>query len=176
MIFNKTELKDAYIIEPEKLEDKRGFFARTWDTKIFEENGLNPKIVQCNISRSLKKGTLRGMHYQIDPYAETKIIRCTQGKICDVIIDLRENSPTYKKWQAFELSAENHKMLYVPEGFAHGFQSLEDDTEIFYQVSQFYNPESERGVRWNDPVFNIKWPLEEKIISEKDESLADFKD
>ena len=176
MIFNETGLKNAFLIELEKKEDERGFFGRSWDTKIFEENGLNPKIVQCNVSLSRKKGTLRGMHYQIAPFEEAKLIRCTKGKIYDVIIDLRKESSTFKKWASFELSSINHKMVYVPEGFAHGFQSLEDETEIFYQVSQFYNPEFERGIRWNDPAFNIKWPLEEKIISDKDNSWESFQE
>jgi len=176
MIFNKTSLNDAFLIKLEKKGDDRGFFARSWDTKVFEENGLNPKIVQCNISRSSKKGTLRGMHYQIAPFEESKLIRCIRGKIFDVLIDLRKNSSTYKKWEGFELSSENHNMIYVPEGFVHGFQSLEDNTEIFYQVSQYYNPESERGIRWNDPMFMIKWPLEEKIISNKDSNWLDFKE
>ena len=174
MIFNKTTLNNAFFIELEKKGDERGFFARSWDTKIFEENGLNSKIVQCNVSHSAKKGTLRGMHYQISPFEESKLIRCTRGKIFDVLIDLRKDSSTYKKWQGFELSSENHNMVYVPEGFAHGFQSLEDDTEICYQVTQFYNPESERGIRWNDLTFKIKWPLENKVISEKDNKWSDF--
>ena len=176
MIFNKTNFNDVFLIELEKKGDDRGFFARSWDTKVFEENGLNSKIVQCNISRSSKKGTLRGMHYQIAPFEESKLIRCTRGKIFDVLIDLRKNSSSYKKWESFELSSENHNIVYVPEGFAHGFQSLEDNTEIFYQVSQYYNPESERGIRWNDPTFKIKWPLENKIISEKDSNWLDFKE
>ena len=176
MIFNKNRLKDVFTIELDKKEDHRGFFARSWDVNIFKENGLNPKIVQCNISYTKIKGTIRGMHYQKNPYDETKLIRCTKGKIFDVIIDLRKNSSTYKKWESFELSSENFKMLYVPEGFAHGFQSLENDTEIFYQVSQFYSPESERGVRWNDPQFNIKWPIDVTEVSEKDNAITNFLD
>jgi len=174
MIFNKTSLNDAFLIKLEKKGDERGFFARSWDTKVFEENGLNPKVVQCNISFSSKKGTLRGMHYQINPFEESKLIRCTRGRILDVLIDLRQNSSTYKKWEGFELSSENNNMVYVPEGFAHGFQSLEDNTEIVYQVSQFYDPKSERGIRWDDPIFKIKWPLKNKIISEKDSKWSNF--
>jgi len=174
MIISKTQLKDAVLIDLEKIEDHRGFFARSWDVNIFKENGLNPKIVQCNISYTKKKGTIRGMHYQKDPYAEAKLIRCTKGKICDTIIDLRKTSETYKKWESFELSSSNFKMLYVPEGFAHGFQSLEDDTEILYQVSQFYSPECEKAIRWNDPNFNINWPIKVTEISEKDNSIANF--
>ncbi|QUC64784.1 dTDP-4-dehydrorhamnose 3,5-epimerase [Nitrosopumilus sp. K4] len=176
MIFTKTSLPDAFVIELDKKEDTRGFFARAWDAKIFEEHGLNPKISQCNISHTKQKGTIRGMHLQKKPFEEAKLIRCTQGKIFDVIIDLRKDSPTYKQWESFELSSTNFKMLYVPEGFAHGFQSLENHTEIFYQVSQFYSPGSEIGVRWNDPTFNISWPLEVSEISEKDRSIPDFLD
>lgn len=174
MIFNKTKLKDAVLIDIEKKEDFRGFFARSWDTKIFEENDLNPNLVQCNISLSKKKGTIRGMHYQKPPNEEAKLIRCIRGKIYDVIIDIRSQSETFKQWEAFELSSDNYRMLYVPEGFAHGFQSMEDNTEIFYQVSQFYAPDSERGIRWNDLAFNIKWPLKVSDISEKDKSIKDF--
>lgn len=174
MIFNRTTLNDAYVIDIEKKEDNRGFFARMWDIQEFEKMGLDNKIIQCNFSLTKKKGTIRGMHYQKHPFEETKLIRCTKGKIFDVIIDLRPNSKTYKKWEAFILSSENCKLLYVPTGFAHGFQSLEDNTEIFYQVSQFYNPEAEMGVRWNDPVFDIEWPLSVTTISEKDSSIRDF--
>ena len=174
MIFNETKLKNAYIIEIEKSEDDRGFFARTWDNKKFVENGLNSKLIQCNISFNKKKGTLRGMHYQLHPYAETKLIRCTKGSIHDVIIDLRKNSLTYTKSISIELSDTNHKMIYVPEGFAHGFQTLENNTEIFYQVTREYSPEHERGLRWEDPLFGIKWPLENKIISEKDKNWKPF--
>ncbi|AFS83789.1 dTDP-4-dehydrorhamnose 3,5-epimerase [Candidatus Nitrosopumilus sediminis] len=170
MIFTKTSLEDAFIVELEKKEDHRGFFARSWDTNEFAKHNLNHNLVQCNISFSKKRGTLRGMHYQTKPFEESKLIRCTKGKIFDVIIDLRSKSKTYKKWFGVELSQENYKMLYVPEGFAHGFQSLEDDTEIFYQVSQFYTPKAECGIHWNDPSFNIKWPIDEKIITEKDNS------
>jgi len=174
MIFNHTTLKDAFLIDIEKREDSRGFFARAWDVKEFEQNVSNSNLVQCNISRSNKKGTIRGMHYQKNPHEEAKLIRCTKGKIYDVIIDLRPNSKSYKKWEAFELSSSNYKLLYVPEGFAHGFQSLEDNTEIFYQVSQFYSPGAEIGIRWNDPCFNISWPLEITEISDKDRNIEDF--
>jgi dTDP-4-dehydrorhamnose 3,5-epimerase len=174
MIFTETILKNAYIIELEKREDHRGFFARTWDKKEFEEHNLNSNLVQCNVSFSKKCGTLRGMHYQKNPFEESKVIRCTKGKIFDVIIDLRSSSSTFKKWFGIELTEENYKMLYVPEGFAHGFQSLEDDSEIIYQVSEFYTPNSELGIHWNDPEFNITWPIEEKIITEKDNSWKLF--
>ena len=161
-------MNDAFIIEIEKSEDNRGFFARVWDNKKFEEHGLNSNLIQCNISFNKKKGTLRGMHYHLPPFTESKLIRCTKGSIHDVIIDLRKESITYKKSFSIELSAENHKMIYVPEGFAHGFQTLEDNTEIFYQVSKEYSPAHEGGIRWDDSKFDIKWPLETKIISTRD--------
>ncbi len=174
MNFIKTTLKNAFIIEIEKSEDERGFFARAWDNKKFEEHGLNSKLTQCNISFNNKKGTLRGMHYQLPPYAEAKLIRCTQGRICDVIIDLRIKSETFAKSISVELSDTNHKMMYVPEGFAHGFQTLEDNTEIFYQVTREYAPGYEGGIRWDDKEFEIKWPLEHKIISDKDSKWPPF--
>ena len=168
MRFTETRLKGAFIIEPERLEDERGFFARTFCQKEFDAHGLNSRVVQCNISYNKHKGTLRGMHYQVAPMAETKLVSCTRGAIYDVIIDLRPESPTYCQWFAEELNAENSKMIYIPEGFAHGFQTLEDETEVFYQMSELYSPEHARGVRWDDPVFRIEWPLNTKIISEKD--------
>ena len=174
MIFTETILKNAYVIELEKREDHRGFFARTWDKKEFEEHNLNSNLVQCNVSFSKKCGTLRGMHYQKKPFEESKVIRCVKGKIFDVIIDLRTSSSTFKKWFGVELTEENYKMLYVPEGFAHGFQTLEDNTEIIYQVSEFYTPNSELGIHWNDHAFNITWPIEEKIITEKDNAWKVF--
>ena len=174
MIFTETILKNAYVIELEKREDHRGFFARTWDKKEFEERNLNSNLVQCNVSFSKKCGTLRGMHYQKKPFEESKVIRCIKGKIFDVIIDLRVSSSTFKKWVGVELTEKNYKMLYVPEGFAHGFQTLEDNSEIIYQVSEFYTPNSELGIHWNDPAFNITWPIEEKIITEKDNSWKSF--
>jgi len=168
LIFTETKLKGAFIIEPEKLEDERGFFTRAFDEKKFEEYGLNPRVVQCNISFNKSKGTLRGMHYQIAPYEETKLVRCTKGKILDVIVDLRPESKTFTQWFGIELSEENHKMLYVPEKFAHGFQTLEDNTEIFYQVSQIYSPKYEGGLRWDDPMLQISWPIKSALISKKD--------
>ena len=174
MNFIKTEFKGVFIIQLEKKEDERGFFARVWDIKKFEEKNLNSKLVQSNISFTKKKGTIRGLHYQIHPYEETKIILCTKGSIFDVIIDLRSDSATYKKWVFHNLSSEDYKMLFIPEGFAHGFQALEDNTEIFYHVSQFYTPSAERGIRWDDPLFNINWPIKKKVISQKDNSYEDF--
>ncbi len=170
MKFTETKLKGTYIIEPELLTDERGFFARSWCQKEFTERGLNPNLVQCNISFNLKKGTLRGMHYQTKPYEEAKLVRCTTGAIHDVIIDLRPESSTFKQWVAVELTAENRKMLYIPEGIAHGFQTLVDNTEVFYQMSEFYHPDLARGIRWNDPELSLEWPLKEFIISEKDTS------
>jgi dTDP-4-dehydrorhamnose 3,5-epimerase len=174
MIFKETNLKGAFIIEPEIMADERGFFARTWCAREFEAHGLTPKLVQCNISFNKQKGTLRGMHYQVVPHEEAKVVRCTMGTIYDVIIDLRPNSSTYKRWASVDMSAENRRMLYVPEGFAHGFLTLEDDTEVFYQMSEFYAPECARGVRWNDPAFNITWPLGVTVISEKDGQYPNF--
>lgn len=176
MIFTETKLKGAFIIELEKKEDDRGFFARSWDQNEFKEHGLNSKLIQCSVSFNKKRGTLRGMHYQVYPHEETKLVRCTKGSMFDVIIDLRKKSETFKEWFGVDLNAENHKMLYVPEGFAHGFQTLEDNTEVFYQMSEVYVPECARGVRWDDPNFKISWPLQSPIISQKDLMLdkADY--
>ncbi len=172
MKFIETKLKGAYIIEIEPIEDQRGFFARSWCKNEFEEHGLNSNLVQCNISYNKKKGTLRGMHYQVEPYEEAKLVRCTKGSIYDVIIDLRENSYTFLEWVSIELSSDNMKMLYIPEGFAHGFQTLQDDTEVFYQMSEFFHSECARGIRWDDKKFNIIWPIDKTIISDKDKSYS----
>jgi dTDP-4-dehydrorhamnose 3,5-epimerase len=174
MRFIETGLKGAFIIEPDLIEDERGFFARVFCMREFEEHGLNPGLIQCNVSFNKTKGTLRGMHYQIAPHAEVKLIRCTAGAIYDVIIDLRPESPTFKKWFAAELSRKNHQLLYIPEGFAHGYQTLEPQTEVFYQVSAFYHPASERGARWNDPAFGIEWALPPALVSKKDQSYPDL--
>jgi dTDP-4-dehydrorhamnose 3,5-epimerase len=169
MIFKETKLKGAYIIELEPLKDERGFFARSFCKDEFKEHGLNPCVAQCNISYNKKRGTLRGMHYQVAPYEEAKLVRCTMGAIYDVMVDLRPESPTFKQWVGEELTAKNCKMLYIPEGFAHGYLSLDDNTTVFYQVSQFYNQECERVLRWDDPDIQIEWPRTEKfIISRKD--------
>ena len=175
MIFTETKLRGAFIIEIEKLEDERGFFSRAWCKKEFEALGLNSSIVQANISFSKKRGTLRGLHYQVSPHEEVKLVRCVRGAIYDVIVDLQKGLPPYKQWLGVELTADNHKMLYVPEGFAHGYQTLTDNTEVCYEVSQFYSPEAELGVRWNDPAFGIEWPVTgTPIISAKDKSWPDF--
>ena len=170
MLFKETIISGVYIIELEKKYDERGFFARTWCKNEFKEQGLESELAQCNLSYNKKCGTLRGMHYQITPYGETKLVSCISGAIYDVIIDLRKDSPTYEKWYSVELTAENGLMLYIPKGIAHGFQTLKDKTSVFYQMSEFYHPESARGIRWDDVKFNIKWPIAEKIISEKDQS------
>ena len=170
MIFEETTLKDAYIIQLEVLKDVRGFFARSFCREEFEKYGLNPCVVQCNISFNKNKGTLRGMHYQVAPHEEAKLVRCTRGTIYDAIIDLRSQSPTFKQWFGVKLSADNRDMLYIPEGFAHGYQALEDNTEVFYQVSESYHPESAQGVRWDDPSFGIEWPLGQPTLSTKDSS------
>ncbi len=170
MIFKETGLKGAYIIEPERLEDERGFFARTWCRREFEAKGFNQEVVQCSISFNKKRGTLRGLHYQISPHEEAKVVRCTCGAIYDVIVDLRPDSHTYKSYISVELSVENRLALYVPEGFAHGFQTLQDDTEVFYQMSEYYHPESARGLRWDDPALGIPWPVNPVwLISERDQ-------
>ena len=175
MIFTPTKLKDAHIIDIEKREDERGFFARAWCRNEFEEHGLETLLAQANISLSKQKGTLRGMHYQVSPYEETKVVRCSRGALYDVIIDLRPDSPTFMQWTGVELSADNYRMLYVPRGFAHGFITLEDNTEASYQVSEFYTPGAEQGIRYNDPAFGIEWPLEIQVISEKDGNWPDYK-
>ena len=175
MIFEETKLKGTYSIELEPKEDERGFFARSFCQEEFEKHGLNFRIVQSNISHNKKKGTLRGMHYQIPPHEETKIVSCIKGAIYDVIIDLRIDSPTYYQWLAVELIAENYKMLYIPKGFAHGFQTLENDTVVFYQMSEFYHPECARGMRWDDPSFDLNWPIKDIVVSERDKTFPIFK-
>ena len=174
MIFTETKLRGAYLIEVQKNEDHRGFFGRAWCGKEFEAHGLTAKIAQINTSRTKKKGTIRGMHFQVAPYGEAKFIRCTKGRIYDVIIDLRPESPTFTQWIGNELSEDNYRMVYAPEYFAHGFVSLEDECEVYYPVTEFYTPQAERGIRWNDPAFNIKWPVPIEIFTEKDMSHPDF--
>ena len=175
MKFEKLPLEGAYLIEPDKIIDHRGFFGRIWCEKEFSKFGLKTNLVQSNVSFSKKKGTLRGLHFQRQHAAETKLVRCTRGRIFDVIVDLRPKSRTFKKWFGAELSSENMRMVYVPENFAHGFITLEDNTEIYYLVTEFYNRELESGLRYNDPELAIDWPIEVKEISEKDNSHLDFK-
>jgi len=174
MIFIETILKGAYLIDLEKKEDDRGFFARFYCINEYEKLGLDRNIVQINNSLSITKGTLRGMHYQLYPKSETKIIRCIKGALYDNILDLRPDSPTFGKSFGAELTAENRRMMYVPKGFAHGFLTLEENTEVLYLVTEFYAPEYERGIRWNDPAFKIEWPFEPVVISDKDKNLMDF--
>jgi dTDP-4-dehydrorhamnose 3,5-epimerase len=175
MKFLETKLKGAYVIEIEPISDNRGFFARSWCQQEFRDRGLNPNLVQCNISFNTNKGTLRGMHYQAKPHEEAKLVRCTRGSIYDVIIDIRPDSSTFKSWLSIELSAENRKALYIPEGFAHGFQTLENNTEVFYQMSDFYHPESAKGIRWNDPTLAVDWLLRnDLIVSIKDQQYPLF--
>jgi dTDP-4-dehydrorhamnose 3,5-epimerase len=168
MIFTETELPGAYIIEPELIRDQRGYFARTFCREEFLQCDLCSEFIQCSTSFNIRRGTLRGMHYQKPPYSETKLVRCISGAIFDVIIDLRPQSKTFKKWISVELSQENRKMLYIPEQFAHGFLTLEDDTELEYQISCKYVPESAAGVRFDDPAFGIKWPSKPSVISDRD--------
>ncbi|HEY4283441.1 MAG TPA: dTDP-4-dehydrorhamnose 3,5-epimerase [Chthoniobacterales bacterium] len=174
MIFSETPLKGAFLINIEPHQDDRGFFARTFCREEFEKHGLNPNVVQCNISWNARAGTLRGMHFQAAPHSEAKLVRCTRGGIHDVIVDLRPESPTYRHQFAVELSAENRQALFIPEFFAHGFQTLLDDTEIEYQMGEFYTPGYGRGFRYDDPIFGIEWPLPDKIVSEQDLAWPSF--
>jgi dTDP-4-dehydrorhamnose 3,5-epimerase len=174
MKFIGTPLEGAYLIELEPVFDERGFFARTWCRDEFLAHGLNPDFRQCSISLNERRGTLRGLHYQDEPFHEAKLVRCSSGAICDVIVDLRPASPTHAKWFAAELTAANRRMLYAPEGFAHGFQTLVDDTEVFYHITESYQPEYARGVRWDDPRFHIEWPNKDPIISPRDKSFPDY--
>ena len=174
MTFHETKISGVFEIHLEPKLDERGFFARSWCQREFESNGLNPRLVQCSVSFSARRGTLRGMHFQAAPSAEVKLVRCTKGSIYDVVLDLRIQSPTFKQWMGVVLTAENRKMVYVPEGCGHGFLTLEDKSEVFYQISEFYNAESARGVRWNDPAFQIVWPEKVEVISERDRTYRDF--
>jgi len=174
MIFTETNLKGAYSIDIERKNDERGYFGRSFCQHEFERYGLKTAVAQCNVSFNQKKGTLRGMHFQIAPKAEAKLVRCTRGAIYDVIVDLRPESATFCTWTSVELTEDNSRMLYIPEGFAHGFQTLADNTEVFYQMFEFYSPEHARGVRWDDPAFGILWPMQSHLISDKDLAYADF--
>ena len=168
--FVPTPLDGAFVVEPELLSDERGFFARSFCQNEFRAHGLEPAVAQCNISFNRKRGTLRGMHYQAKPHEEAKLVRCTRGAILDVIVDVRENSATCYRWFAAELTADNRCGLYIPAGFAHGFQTLVDDSEVLYQMSEFYHPESARGLRWDDPAIGISWPLGNPVLSPRDQS------
>jgi dTDP-4-dehydrorhamnose 3,5-epimerase len=174
MKFTKSKLQGAYTIEIDKFEDDRGFVAYAWTARDFLEQGLNTKFVEMIVSYNARKGTLRGMHYQNEPFAQAKLVRCTQGAIYDVAIDLRRDSPTFKQWDAVELTAQNHRMFYIPEGCAHGFQTLADQTEVFYQISNVYAPEHYDGVRWNDPAFGVEWPDSDRTIISRDRDYPDF--
>lgn len=174
MIFQETSLNGAFVIEMEPHEDERGMFARSFCQREFEDHGLDPQVVQCNISFNRRQGTLRGMHFQRPPSQEAKLVRCTAGAIYDVIVDLRPESPTFLRHVSVELTAANRRMLFVPRGFAHGFQSLANDTEVFYQMSEFYTPEAAAGLRWNDPALGIHWPRTVTVISSQDRGYEDF--
>jgi dTDP-4-dehydrorhamnose 3,5-epimerase len=174
MIFHKTAIDGTFEIAPEFICDERGFFARMWCQKEFDAHGLNPRLVQCSVSYNKRKGTLRGMHFQQAPSSEAKLVRCVRGAIYDVVLDLRPSSPTFKHWIAAVLSADKRNMMYIPEGCAHGFLTLEDESEVFYQMSEFYNQQAYGGVRWNDPAFQISWPGAVEVISERDRDFPDF--
>ena len=174
MIFKSVNLSGAFVIEPERHEDSRGHFARTFCVEEFRKHGLDTRVEQCSVSFNRKKGTLRGMHYQTAPFEEAKLVRCNRGGIYDVIIDLRRDSASFKQHFAIELDEHNGKMLYIPQGFAHGFQTLKDETEVHYQMSVAFSPDHARGVRWDDPMFGISWPQDERIIIERDRNYPDF--
>lgn len=171
MNFIETGLAGGFFVDPQRIEDERGFFARTFARPLFEARGLNANFVQCNISYNPRKGTLRGMHYQVPPHAESKLIRCTRGAVFDVMVDLRPGSPTLRKWAGVELTADNRRLAYIPEGVAHGFVTLCDDSEVFYEITAEYDAKSARGVRWEDPVLAIRWPVEPTIVSERDRAF-----
>jgi dTDP-4-dehydrorhamnose 3,5-epimerase len=170
--FVPAPLAGAFLVELDRLDDERGFFARAFCQDEFRAHGLSPAIAQCNVSWNRRRGTLRGLHFQVAPHEEAKLVRCTRGAIWDVMVDLRPASATKLRWHAVELSADNRRALYIPEGFAHGFQTLVDDSEVLYQMSAFYHPECARGLRWDDPAIAIRWPLAEPIVSDKDRSYA----
>ena len=172
MKLKETKLGGVFLVESEPIHDERGFFARSWSYREFEDAGINPRTAEHNISYNARKGTVRGMHFQAAPYAQAKLVRCTAGSIYDVVLDLRPDSPTYMQWFAVELSAKTRLGLFVPEGFAHGFQTLEDDTEVFYQTSEYYHPESAGGLRWDDPKLGIPWPLPVSVISPRDRTYS----
>ena len=174
MIFVPTPLPGVFVVEPERREDERGFFARTFCAREFAERGLESRVAQCSVSFNPRRATLRGLHYQAAPHAEAKLVRCTRGEIFDVAVDLRPDSPAFRRHLGLILSAEDRRMLYVPAGCAHGFETLTDDCEVFYQISEPHTPEAARGVRWDDPAFAIPWPLPPAVISERDRAYPDF--
>src|SRR5215212_10255934 len=174
MKFIETKLAGAFLIEPQLFEDERGFFTRTFSQREFLQHGCNPELLECNVSFNKRAGTLRGMHFQMTPYAQAKLVRCTAGAIWDAIIDLRPSSPTLRQWVGVELTARNHRGLYIPEGFAHGFITLADETEVFYQMGGVYNAGASRGVRWNDPAFGIEWPRPISVINDRDANYLNF--
>jgi dTDP-4-dehydrorhamnose 3,5-epimerase len=173
MNFTETKLKGAYLVELQKLEDERGFFARSWCQREFNEHGLDPNLVQCDISFNKQRGTLRGMHFQLPPFEESKLVRCTRGSVYDVMVDLRPVSETFLQWVAVELTANNYRSVFIPKRFAHGFLTLEDETEVFYLISEFYAPDYSYGLRWDDPLLNVNWPIPIQIISDKDHNFED---
>ena len=168
MKYVETILPDVWIVELERHVVDRGFFARSWCEEEFRARGLNPRLAQCSVSFNSRRGTLRGLHYQAAPHAEAKLVRCTRGAVHDVVLDLRTESKSFKQWMTVELTEDNGRAVYIPEGCAHGFQTLTDNTEVLYQISEFFHPQSSRGVRWNDPAFGIVWPMENPILSERD--------
>jgi dTDP-4-dehydrorhamnose 3,5-epimerase len=174
--FRETALAGVWIVEPEPVTDRRGFFARTWCRREFAARGLDPALAQCSVSYNTRRGTVRGLHFQAAPHAEAKLVRCTRGAIHDVAVDVRHGSPTFGRWVAAELTADNHSMLYVPEGVAHGFQTLTDEAEVFYQISAFHEPDAARGVRWDDPTVGVAWPVAEVTVSERDARLPRLAD
>jgi len=174
VIFTKTKLAGVFVLDPEQIADERGFFARAWCQSEFEAHGIDQRLVQCNISFNRRKGTLRGLHYQRAPHEETKVVRCTKGAVFDVAVDLRRESPTFKQWVGETLSADNYRILVIPPGCAHGFLTLEDRTEVFYQMSAYYSPKHAAGVRWNDPAFGVRWPSEVVVIADRDRNYPDF--
>lgn len=174
MIFTPTPIRGAWIVDIERREDERGFFARIWCCEEFARHGLDARLVQCNLSYNRYRNTLRGMHFQSAPHEEPKLVRCTRGRIWDVVLDLRRDSPTFRRWHGIELTAENRRALFVPAGCAHGYLTLEDNVEVLYLMGEFYHPESARGVRWNDPAFGIIWPTDAPLLSERDATYPDF--
>ena len=174
MIHTPSRIPGAWIMDVEPIHDQRGFFAMTWLPEELRERGMDPALAQCNLAFNHKRGTLRGMHFQSDPHAQVKIVRATRGALLDVIVDLRPDSAAFRQWDAVELTADNRRMLYIPTGIAHGYLTLTDGTEVYYHASTPWAPQSERGVRWNDPAFGIEWPFQPEVISEKDATWLDF--